>query len=245
MAKSVSYLAKGKSAKSAALLSAPGKASDAESNGETINGHPTIDKHFFDDWLPREDGTKWIQSITGADRYEAQEMYDAVADYTDDYHYEGIHQGWDTDRVESIDDFLNNPNMPVYNGGNLYRGITIDSKDYGGKSAYEVAKDLISKDTWTEPGITSFSTDVSVAKDFASDYINKGRDEICGIVIVNERNLTGVSIKHISNVEYENEVLHPSSIKDRGFAVNQSKTHFDADKNIFFIYVTENAKPKK
>ena len=232
MAKSASYLAKSKAAKTKGLYGALTHLPKAASPGS----HPTTDKHFFDHRISYPEKVDWMKSVTGASEYESDLMTQATYDYTGSY-YDAIHDGSDTDRIQQIDKFLNNPNVPIYSG-TTYRGVTIYPPKDKSKTAYEVARQLISADTWKEPGITSFSTEISIAKGFAGSSSNPAAK--VGIVVVNEQNLSAVPVKHLSKFFGENEVLHPSSIKDRGFKIDHSRTHFDSSTNRFYIYVKEN-----
>ncbi len=232
MAKSASYLAKSKAAKTKSLYGALTHSPKAASLGS----HPTTDKHFFDHKISYPERVDWMKSVTGTSEYESDLMTQATYDYTGNY-YDDIHDGTDTDRIQQIDKFLNNPNVPVYSG-TTYRGVEIRPSKDGSKTAYEVAQQLVSANNWKEPGITSFSTEISTARSFAGTHSNP--DKRCGIVIINEQNLSAVPVKHLSHYFNENEVLHPSSIKDRGFKIDHSRTHFDSSKSVFYIYVKEN-----
>ena len=174
----------------------------------------------------------WIAKRAGVSEREAERILRAIDDYTGDDFYDDIHTGADEMRERILDSFLNNRRVPVY-GGETYRGLMI--RDEPGRSSRSIVEGILKSGVWKEPGITSFSSSRDIASEFAGITMGYRSMGYTGVLLRNVRNRTGVPINHLSrnphgSIEYE--VMHPSSIKDRGFNIlgyRQEGRHFIVD----------------
>ena len=115
--------------------------------------------------------------------------------------YSDIHNDRENAReeIESILRVLDSPYVPVYKG-DVHRGLSFSS-----------TADLVnvlpnSKGVWQEPGITSCSSNIEVAKKFASQ-------DKWGLVLTCRNNISAIPIKHMSVHSHEDEVLSPETLE--------------------------------
>ena len=168
-----------------------------------------------------EERREWVRGICpDADNKKVNEIVEACKDYSTNFYRKMHNNNPDNDegiqrRIDAVDALLNSKNAPIYKG-NLYRGIKWVGKE-------EILNDIIASGVWTEPGITSFSTSLPTAKAFAA--YNYPKDGIVNIILREKsgRNLSGVPFKHLSEIPSENEVLMPSSVRERGWNITSSK----------------------
>lgn len=102
----------------------------------------------------------------------------------------------------ALDDYIYQ--APKYEG-EVYRGITLSDKNYD-----KVIRELKSGKTIDMQGISSWSTDEEVAKNFIED--NEYFDTPNAILFKLE-NKSGTPVDSISNVPGEKEVLHPTTAR--------------------------------
>lgn len=184
-----------------------------------FEGHPETTELL--DAMNHDQQMEWIRKIVpGISDEKAEDMIQACSDYSLSY-YAKMHQNNPNNeevirkKIDAVDAMLNSKNAPIYKG-EIFRGVRW-------RGSEQTLKDIVASGIWTEPGITSFSTSLSVAKEFAA-Y----NDPTAGIVniILREKsgkNISGVPFKHLSEIPSENEVLMPSSVRERGWNITSSK----------------------
>lgn len=168
-----------------------------------------------------EESREWVRNICpDADDKKVNEIVNACKDYSTFSYREMHNNNPDNDeevqrKIDAVDSLLHSKNAPIYKG-ELYRGIKWVGKE-------EILNDIIASGVWTEPGMTSFSASIDVAKSFAGcDYPGKG---ITNIILHEKsgKNISGVPFKHLSEMPMEEEVLTPSSVRERGWNILSSK----------------------
>ena len=152
--------------------------------------------------------------------------------------------------VDIIDNMLNNPNMPIYNG-TIYRGLMIgdDTEDVQNPLTYEQKINVILESgEWKEPGISSFSSNKTIANNFAginkedtelNDYFSIDNKEYCHILLKCEDNKSGAAVSHLSRYA-EDEVLIPSDVAQEGWKIIDYtiETNYDGRKT-YIINISE------
>lgn len=192
------------------------------SGGAIGHSRPTTDKHFAQSEMTDDEKLAWIMNVTGASEAEAKEMLDAVREYLngDDNTFKDIHSGKNKKVEALINKFLNNKNVPIF-AGETFRGVYIRSQN--GRSAESIVQDILNTGRWQEPGISSFSSDRSVAMDFA---LGSGRG--ASVILRKPVNRTGVPVAHLSEYFDEYEVLHPAgTYKITGWRRNGNMYYVD------------------
>lgn len=131
----------------------------------------------------------------------------------------------DKEDADSIESFIQR--SPKWAGGNLHRGINV-SQD----TASDIVKRVQAGETLDMQGISSWSSESKIAVDFAHTSF-QGR---VGVVFhTNAKETTkGTSIKHLSELEHEKEVLMSESARYKGTRVVNNTA-----KNLIEIYVDE------
>ena len=170
----------------------------------------------------RRDGMEgWLIDNLGISDTDAEECLEAIEKYTMGKSYNAIHNNEKTEEktIATLDAMLHNQDMPILKN-TIYRGVHVDDSD--GMTAEEKVAAIISGGTWNEPGITSFSSKKEKAEDFAIGWPRKY--EGVNVLIVNNKNISGCPIQHLTTQIKEAEVLLPSDIKDRGFKIINSRT---------------------
>jgi hypothetical protein len=121
------------------------------------------------------------------DRKHAKELVQSVQDYST-IHYENIRSGKDEARASKIEEFI--AASPKWNGsGQLYRGIGVKNLD-----SFKVGASVDMK------GASSWSSQEDIALGFLPQ---EGKRVIFSL----PRTDNGVSIKHVSMVPFEDEIL--------------------------------------
>lgn len=206
--------------------------------------HPKTTKHIADHELQGKQKRAWVGiACPGLTQEERTEAVKALEHYsTTGYH--AIHKSNPDNstkvarEIELIDRVLGGKNAPIYKGA-IYRGV-----NYGDGEA--ALRNTIKNGLWTETGITSFSSRESAARSFAAAGSNK-TDGISVVLRVSPgKNLSGVPFRHLSKFSSEDEVLMPSSVKDRGWTIKSAKwTTNEYGRKVVYLDVEENLRRKK
>lgn len=139
--------------------------------------------------------------------------------------------------INLIDRVLGGKNTPVYKGA-IYRGVKWEA----GEAAL---RKTIKNGQWTEKGITSFSSYPGIADNF-SDVTSRKTDGISVILRVPAgKNISGVPFKHMSVYASEDEVLMPSSVRNRGWTITKSTwTTNKHGRKVVYLDIEENIRRK-
>lgn len=122
-------------------------------------------------------------------------------------------------QAEAIENYIKK--MPKWSGGTIYRGIGITEKEYD-----DLMNKVQSKQPLSQYGPSSFSSDENTAMSFSEK--GSGRH----VIFVQNGTNKGVSIKNLSQISHENEVIMSSSW--RGVATN-----YEQKGDYTYIYVDE------
>jgi len=205
-------------------------AAGSGAGGNTSSGNVTSKPksgHVSDSELPYEKKVEWVeQMVPGWSSKEAEKAVGEMEIYST-WGYDEVHKDSEgkLPTTQDILTIMDSPNTPVYNG-TIYRGISFSSK--------EALMDALKRSpgVWTEPGITSFSSDRNVADGFASQ-------KDWGLVITCDNNKTGIPFKHISQLSGEDEVLSPGGHRVPGWSYNPQDVIIDNTAKKVFINVHE------
>lgn len=139
--------------------------------------------------------------------------------------------------IELIDRVLGGKNTPVYKG-EIYRGVRYQDGE-------AKLRKIIKSGQWNEKGITSFSSYAGIADNF-SDATSKSTSEISVILRVPAgKNISGVPFKHMSKFASEDEVLLPSSVKNRGWTITKATwTTNKHGRKVVYLDIEENIRRK-
>lgn len=156
-----------------------------------------------------KDSVKGIAKQTGVSEERAKELFDSVRNFTGGF-YKGIREvdeGKSNNKnyikdAKNINEFLTKF-KPKYEG-TVYRGMTVD------KATKAQIINSLRNGTFTHPAMSSYSSNKDIASGFA--YAFSENDE--SIIFVN-KSRSGVSIKNISRVDTEDEILIPKGTKIR------------------------------
>lgn len=178
--------------------------------------------------LKHDEKVSWVQSVVPhISTQEAERIVDSMEHYSD-IGYKDIHNNSSRTQQE-IDNILkifDAKTVPIYKG-TIYRGLSFDSKK-------EVLAHLVNeKGIWDEPGITSFSADKMIAKEqFA-------KDRKWGLVLTCKKNKSGIPFRHISKHSWEDEILSPGSLRNRGWTIDYDSIAIDNEERIVYADVIE------
>ena len=166
-----------------------------------------------------EDGrVSQIMKDTGLSEEDAKRANDIIMEYTST----NMYTKFTPEEEELLDKFLDS--SPIFYPPPVYRGLGFRKK-LGDESlsGYVDFSKIEEGDTMTFMGYASFSSDPDIAIEFANvhgDY---------QVYIVNTKNLSGVSVDHLSPLDYaEEELLYK---KDAAMLV---KSKVVKDKTIYF-----------
>ena len=192
----------------------------AESPAEPVE-RPRVETQIKGVYKSRSNDTRgeWLQDTLGYSEEEADATLDAIRAYTMEGDvYSKIHNNDPAyaSEIETLNNLIENPNMPVYDG-EIYRGLHI--LDAGGISAHDQIQLICESGTWTEGGITSFSSNMAKAKQFATGGMHGREDEGLNVLIRIRDNLSGVPIQHLTGQRPEGEVLISSNVAQNGFNI--------------------------
>ena len=156
--------------------------------GNGKNGH----LENTDDWHKTEI-LQHLTASTGITGEDAEETYDAVKSYlTTDYGF--LLSPYN---VKLIDNFIDK--SPKWNAGKIYRGVTMEQ--------YELDK-LVSSGEYNSKSVTSWSSDKTIAKDYATKI--HGSKPV-KVVFILDKPKNATSVKYISLYKSENEILQKSN----------------------------------
>ena len=183
---------------------------------------------FFED-----EAVSWIQIKMGVSEEEAQDTFSALKAYFEDA--TAVHNRADRESEKKIERFLTSPNVPVY-VGETYRGVSLNPTET--QSAKERIESIIKKGVWTEPGITSFTSDRGQPLNFADHYGR--REDAVPVLLVNEHNRSGVPVGHLSQAYQQREVLYPSRVARKGFKILEHEVvKMRSGKDLYVLKISE------
>lgn len=176
---------------------------------------------------PHEKKTEWIQSVvSGADANRAESIVNSMEWYSS-LGYEDIHNDKEAKKedTQNILQVFDSHNVGTY-GGVIYRGLSFGSKR---ELMNALAK---GHGDWNEPGITSFSADMSIAEDFAT------RKE-WGLILKCDDNKSAIPFRHISKISWEDEVLSPGGLRNDGWKLDMNSVSVDERRHIVYVNIHE------
>ncbi len=170
----------------------------------------------------------WIMSVVpNAEEKVAKRIVQSLEDYSC-MAYKEIHEDKGAKLQQTRDILTVFDSVKTYPyKGTIYRGLYFDS--------WEDLVNVLSRGRgkWKEPSITSFSTDISIAENFAS------RSQ-WGLVLICKNNKSGIPFKHISKMAYEDEILSPGAHRNKDWNLNVDSLHMDKEKKIVYVEIEEN-----
>lgn len=186
---------------------------------------PQVDHQLADHEISKEEKLSWVRDMVPEESMEeSKKIVSAIEHYTGEG-YSDIHNDRENAReeIESILRVLDSPYVPVYKG-DIHRGLSFSS-------AADLANVLSnSKGVWQEPGITSYSSNIEIAKEFAS------QDE-WGLVLTCRNNKSAIPIKHMSINSREDEVLSPGNARDIKWVIDYKTLWIDKENRKVKVYV--------
>jgi hypothetical protein len=150
-----------------------------------------------------------IAKTLGVPKKEAQAYINSIREFTGNYSYREIRksqkEGNPNADAVNIEKFLNNPNVPKYDGA-IYRGIvgSVGSRAESVQKLTQMVDQMSVGGEIQLAAMASHSINMDVAKVFSDGIVYK----------INE-NKSGVSISPMSAVPEEAEILVPSGTKYR------------------------------
>ena len=208
-----------------------------------LRSHPEVMEQLSKGAWGEKRNLAWVAEV--CPELTPEEREDAVAamkHYSGNGFHEIHNNNPDNDpevarEINLIDRVLGGKNTPVYKGA-VYRGV----KYRDGEA--ELRK-IIKNGQWNEKGITSFSSYPGIADNF-SDATSKSTSEISVILRVPAgKNISGVPFKHMSMYASEDEVLMPSSVRNRGWTITKSTwTTNKHGRKVVYLDIEENIRRK-
>ena len=178
----------------------------------------------------------WLHSVLPDEdmstiRRIVDEMYDYSLPDKDGGTYREVHNDKQCQRQDTKDmlKVFDSERVPIADGP-IYRGVAFRSK---GEMLRALGRDA---GNWTEPGITSFSTDIKVAESFATDDA-----AVWGIVFKCPNNKTAIPFRHMSALWGESEVLSPGGARGVRWKINthMSTVDLNYERKIIYIEIEE------
>ena len=180
-----------------------------------------------------EKAIDWIKEKMSISDEAARDTFSTLKEYFDDA--TSVHNRLDRTSERKIEKFLTSPNVPVYEG-ETYRGVSLNPTET--QSAKEVIESIIKKGVWREPGITSFTSDRRQPLEFA-DHKDRRPDAI-PVLLVNENNIAGVPVGHLSQAFQQREVMYPARIARKGFRIiSHEIIKMRSGKDLYVLRVSE------
>jgi SPP1 gp7 family putative phage head morphogenesis protein len=116
---------------------------------------------------------------------------------------------WHREQAKLINDYIND--SPKYDGV-IYRGFRQDTVD-GAAYVEDIKKALRSKDGYSLRSFSSFSSNYEIAQNFA--VLTDGDDPPEAFLVEVKRNTRGASIRSVSTITDEDEVMVPKATRYR------------------------------
>jgi hypothetical protein len=141
----------------------------------------------------------------GVSKEESKRMIDGIRKFSDGYYSEiraastGVKNGFE-DKAKACDEFIEK--SPKWAGGQLYRGVSVTDNELN-----DMLKNVADGKPIDMRGVSSFSSKESIAQDFSDMNISSKRPNEVIFVTNGKSTNYGTSIKHISGLPHENEVL--------------------------------------
>jgi SPP1 gp7 family putative phage head morphogenesis protein len=117
---------------------------------------------------------------------------------------------WHREQAKLINDYIND--SPKYDGV-IYRGFRQDTVD-GAAYVEDIKKALKSKDGYSLRSFSSFSSNYEIAQNFAAKT-DSGDDPPEAFLVEVKRNTRGASIRSVSTITDEDEVMVPKATRYR------------------------------
>lgn len=172
----------------------------------------------------------WVCSVVpGCEPEETKQIVEAMEAYSNN-DYSRIHQdaaGTEKETGEILKVF-DSGKVPVYQNP-IYRGMHFSSY----RKLMKVLRS--GRGTWTEPGITSFSSDRSIAEHNFADHTG----EEWGLLLTCKNNKTAIPFQHMSVYSYEAEVLSPGGHRNNGWAINFDSMMIDEENHMVYVDIYE------
>ncbi len=191
----------------------------------------TTDTQVANREFSHEEKLNWISSmVPGCSPDEAGRIVASMEAYSG-ADFSRIHWDEDGSQPETGDilKVFDAGRVPVYKG-NLYRGLKFDSYDKA------MAVLMAGGGTWTEPGITSFSTDRDIAEE---NFASHSKSE-WGVLFTCPDNKTAIPFQHMSVYSWESEVLSPGGHGNNGWNIDFDSLVIDKDKHMIYVDIHEN-----
>lgn len=178
--------------------------------------------------LKHDEKVGWVQSVVPhTSAQEAERIVDSMEHYSD-IGYKDIHNNSSRaqQEIDNILKIFDAKTVPIYKG-RIYRGLSFDSKK-------ELLDHLVNNNgIWDEPGITSFSADKIISKEqFA-------KDKKWGLVLTCKNNKSGIPFRHISKHSWEDEILSPGSLRNKGWTIDYESIAIDNNERIVYADIVE------
>lgn len=200
--------------------------------GGGAGGAGTTGSQVADHEFTHEEKCGWVLSVVpGCSLQEAEGIVASMETYSGGgLAFSRIH--WDEEGAEpetaEILKVFDAGQVSIYKG-ELYRGLRFSNYD-------KVMKVLMAgRGNWTEPGITSFSTDINISKEFAEHS-----GEEWGLLFTCRDNKTAIPFQHMSVNSREAEVLSPGGHRNNGWRIDFDSLVIDHDKHMIYADIYEN-----
>lgn len=199
--------------------------------GGGAGGAGTTGSQVADHEFTHEEKCGWVLSVVpGCSPQEAEQIVASMEAYSGN-DFSRIH--WDADGAEpetaDILKVFDAGRAPVYKG-DLYRGLRFASYDQAMKVL------MAGRGSWTEPGITSFSTDINISE---HEFASHSGDQ-WGVLFTCRDNKTAIPFQHMSVNSREAEVLSPGGHRNNGWTIDFDSLVIDHDKHMIYADIYEN-----
>lgn len=177
--------------------------------------------------LSHPEKVAWVRDVVPGLNNDDVERVVKACEWYSTLGYKPIH--WDdSGKLQETQDILmviDSPKAYAYKG-TIYRGLSFGSRK-------ELAKAMRrGRGSWTEPGITSFSSNINQALVFASQ-------DKWGLILTCHNNKSAIPFKHMSHNSVEDEVLSPGGLRNNGWEIDQSSIVIDKERHLVFATMKE------
>ncbi len=205
--------------------------SSGRNSGGALSPAGTTDAQIADHEFTRQEKLDWVCSVVpGCGPQEAERIVASMEAYSG-ADFSRIH--WDADGAEpetgDILKVFDAGRAPVYRG-DIYRGLRFGNYDQAMKVL------MAGRGTWTEPGITSFSTDINISE---QEFAGHSGDQ-WGLLFTCRDNKTAIPFQHMSVNSREAEVLSPGGHRNSGWRIDFDSLVIDHDKHMIYADIYEN-----
>lgn len=200
----------------------PQKQKTTEPQEDPNNNTTKQQKHRPETHLTGEDAAKVVMKDTGVDKNTAMKMVDSVrafsgSSYEDIRSYqEHGHPPSAKAKADAIEDFITR--SPKWDGGDIYRGISVDQT-----TAKNIVAGVKKGKAISMMGMSSWSSKKSVAENNFAYANNSWDSDSVSIIFKCSGAKQGTSIRHLSKFTFEDEVLVSSKSRWKGTKVTEKK----------------------